>query len=73
MALGITFDCPIDNLPLIGTVQAGIKGDITRDVASHMHAEFRSASLRCANNHEWSLDGSLKLYRGSRTLPTRER
>lgn len=72
MALGLTLDCPIDGLPLVGTISSQVKGGAA-DRTSHMHIEFRAALLTCANLHEWSLDGEQKLYRGSRELAPRTR
>lgn len=68
MALGLTLDCPLDGLPLVGTIQSRLRGTVAQDANDHLHVQFRAGSLICTNGHEWSIDGELKLYRGSRIL-----
>jgi hypothetical protein len=60
MAITVTFDCPLDGLPLavkiaplVGDPTRETDGNFARDATQHVHLETIDTVVDCANGHRW--------------------
>lgn len=48
----LTLECPIDGLTITNNAALQVRGDPN---AEHVHVDFPSAALQCANGHRWQI------------------